>query len=242
MAQICSHAITPFNQDDYIGFRFIMNGQYHYGWFKFELLDQPERGVKIKEYAYRLQPNVPTIAGDTTNAITFPNASITPQGPLSFCSGGSVLLSANAGAGLSYQWKRNGVPIPGATAQNYLVTAAGKYRVVVTNAAGSNTSSPVKVTVPCVPVGDPNEKTAMEISVKISDEQFSFSQQNNSFHISLFENLNAVFISVYDLIGKEIFKKTFPGNEANFTIEKKGIYLVEVNSENGIFRKKVFIY
>jgi hypothetical protein len=153
-----------------------------------------------------------------------------------------VLLSANAGAGLSYQWKRNGIPIPGATAQNYLVTAAGRYRVVVTNAAGSSTSAPAVVTVPCVPVGDPNEKTGTEISANVSDGQFSFSQQNNSFHISFIENLNALSISVYDLLGKEVFQKPFEGNEATITIGKKGIYFVEVNSDKGIFRKKIFIY
>ena len=228
---VCFNAMTSSGQDVYIGVKFDISGQFHYGWFKVELVG----GVLIKEYAYELQPNVPMLVSDTTN---LPVALITPQGPLSFCSGGSVLLSANAGAGLSYQWKKHGIAISGATAQNYLATAAGRYRVVVTNAAGSKTSAPVIVTVPCLPVEDADEKTGMEIS----DRQFSFSQQNNSFQISFFENLNALSISVYDLIGKEIFKKSFSGNEASFTIEKKGIYFVEVDTEKGIFRKKIFIY
>jgi type IX secretion system substrate protein len=230
--QVCYNAISPPVQDVYIGVKFDINGQFHYGWFKVELQGH---AVLIKEYAYELQPNVPMVVCDSTN---LPLASITPQGPLSFCSGGSVLLSANAGAGQSYQWKRNGIAISGATAQNYLATAAGRYRVVVTNCGASKTSAPVIVTVPCLPVKDPVEKTGMEIS----DRQFSFSQQNNSFHISFFEDLNALSISIYDLIGKEIFKKTFLGNEASFTIEKKGIYFVEVNSDKGVFRRKIFIY
>ncbi|HKR06240.1 MAG TPA: T9SS type A sorting domain-containing protein [Bacteroidia bacterium] len=48
--------------------------------------------------------------------------------------------------------------------------------------------------------------------------------------------------AVYDLLGKEIFNKSFTGNETSFTIDKKGIYFVEVKSEKGISRKKVFIY
>jgi oligosaccharide reducing-end xylanase len=47
-----------------------------------------------------------------------PNASITPAGPTTFCSGGSVTLNANTGSGLSYQWLLNGNNISAATNQN----------------------------------------------------------------------------------------------------------------------------
>ncbi|GEP51277.1 hypothetical protein FNO01nite_19490 [Flavobacterium noncentrifugens] len=51
------------------------------------------------------------------------------------------------GSGLTYQWKKNGVNIPGATSSTYyipVVTAVnfGIYTVVVTNTAGSVTSDP----------------------------------------------------------------------------------------------------
>lgn len=54
---------------------------------------------------------------------------------------------------VTYQWQRNGVDIPGATAPLYLVTEAnaalhdGSYTVVVTNPNGSVTSAPVEVVV-----------------------------------------------------------------------------------------------
>jgi hypothetical protein len=200
------------------------------------------RTFLLKGYAYNTVPNVQLRAGYITAA---PAAFITPQGPVSFCSGGSVLLSANAGAGLSYQWTRHGIAISGATAQNYLATSAGIYRVVVTNAAGSNTSAPVIVTVPCVPVPDPIEKTGMEISTDFSEynqTQFNFSQQNNSIHISSFQKLNHANIFVYDLLGKEILQQSFEGSEITINMDKKGIYFVEVNSDKGVFRKKIFIY
>ncbi len=72
--------------------------------------------------------------------------------------------------------------------------------------------------------------------------QFSFSQQNNSLHISSFQKFNHANILVYDLLGKEMLQQSFEGKETTFTIDKKGIYFVEVKSEKGIFRKKVFIY
>jgi len=68
--------------------------------------------------------------------------------------GSSVSMSVTAsGSGpLSYQWRFNGVAIPGATASQYWMTSvqtsnAGTYAVVVTNAAGSVVSSSATLTV-----------------------------------------------------------------------------------------------
>ena len=52
----------------------------------------------------------------------------------------------------SYQWRKDGSPIPGATSQSYVVSNiqysdAGAYTVVVSNIAGSATSSPATLTV-----------------------------------------------------------------------------------------------
>ena len=65
----------------------------------------------------------------------------------------SVSFSVVAGsAALSYQWKKDGVAINGATAATYTIasaapTAAGSYTVTVTNSAGSVTSTAVTLTV-----------------------------------------------------------------------------------------------
>ena len=82
---------------------------------------------------------------------TSPSATITPGGPVSFCSGGNIALNANTGAGLTYQWKLNTADISGATNSSYTATAAGSYTVVVTNPCGSATSSAVTVTVNPLP-------------------------------------------------------------------------------------------
>jgi type IX secretion system substrate protein len=142
----CHDTIAP-PGDVCIGTKFLINGQFHYGWFKVELQSQQ---VLIKEYAYQLQPNIPMLACDTTN----------------------------------------------------LATGFSEH----------------------------------------NQQQFNFSQQNNSIHISSFQKLNHANISIYDLLGKEILKQPFEGNETTINMDKKGIYFVEVKSEKGIFRKKVFIY
>ena len=95
---------------------------------------------------------------DTSNQITMsvsspPLATIIPTGSLSFCLGKSVLLSANTGAGYTYQWKKGGVNIAGAIQATYTATIAGVYTLVVSNATGcSITSAATTVVVNPLPI------------------------------------------------------------------------------------------
>jgi hypothetical protein len=65
-----------------------------------------------------------------------PTATITASSATTFCQGGSVVLNANTGAGLSYQWFNNGSAINGATSSSYTATASGSLTVAVTNSNG----------------------------------------------------------------------------------------------------------
>ena len=73
-----------------------------------------------------------------------PPATITPQGPLTFCPGDSVILNANAGPGYSYAWKKYGNIITGATSSSYKAKTAGPYKVIVTNSNGCSKVSQAK--------------------------------------------------------------------------------------------------
>jgi hypothetical protein len=80
---------------------------------------------------------------------TIPTASITASGN-SFCSGSSMILTATTGT--SYQWKKEGVLLAGATAATFTATAAGSYTVDVTFSGGcSATSLPKVLTVNLLP-------------------------------------------------------------------------------------------
>ncbi len=69
-----------------------------------------------------------------------PNATISANGPLSFCQGGNVILTASAGS--SWLWSN------GATTQSITVNNSGNFSVTVTNASGcSNTSASTSVSV-----------------------------------------------------------------------------------------------
>ena len=85
-----------------------------------------------------------------TNILTLKYCSVTATamatGPTTMC--GSVLLNANPGTGLIYQWRKNGIPISGAINANYVATTNGSYKVVVTNSSGcTDSSSAINVTV-----------------------------------------------------------------------------------------------
>jgi hypothetical protein len=85
---------------------------------------------------------------------------ITPDGPTTFCSGGSVTLTSSSATG--NQWYLDGNPIGGATNQSYVGTASGNYTVTETaTGCASAPSAATAVTVnptpakPIVTAGGP---------------------------------------------------------------------------------------
>ena len=92
----------------------------------------------------------PAFIAYNTGAFNIPAPVITVQ-PVSqiICPnvGNSVTLSVSAtGSGLTYQWKKNGADIVGATAATYTISnvvtsSAGTYSVIVTNTAGAISSN-----------------------------------------------------------------------------------------------------
>ncbi|MFT5250756.1 MAG: hypothetical protein ACI93P_002499, partial [bacterium] len=69
-----------------------------------------------------------------TATVNVQPAAIIVVGQTTVCQGETISASANIGD--SYQWKKDGINIPGATTQNYVATTSGDYTVEVTNAGG----------------------------------------------------------------------------------------------------------
>ncbi|MFM8949943.1 MAG: hypothetical protein ACKOKB_04095, partial [Bacteroidota bacterium] len=81
-----------------------------------------------------------------------PTATITTNGPTTFCAGSNVGLVSNTGVGLTYQWKKNGININGATSSTYSATSTSSYKCLVTNSIGcSRASNSISVTVNPLP-------------------------------------------------------------------------------------------
>jgi uncharacterized protein YjdB len=70
-----------------------------------------------------------------------PSAVVAASGPTTFCTGSNVILTAPAGAGLTYQWSVGGSPIAGQTNMSYTASTTGNYTVDVTNSFGCVTRS-----------------------------------------------------------------------------------------------------
>jgi len=151
-----------------------------------------------------------------------PSATITPQGPTTFCAGDSVVLSANTGTGQTYLWKRYNVNIPGATNADYTATQEGTYKVRITDSFGcSETSDTINVSVPCRKSLTGAENTdAFNVVVfpnpSNGDFIFEFSGPGS-------ENIE---IKILDIVGKTILTERVNG--LDYTIKSRqlnaGIY------------------
>ncbi|RYY58466.1 MAG: hypothetical protein EOO05_16370, partial [Chitinophagaceae bacterium] len=94
-------------------------------------------------------------ATSTATVVTvnpLPAVDLTAASVTSFCSGNSVVLSTPADPSYTYSWTRNGTTIAGATSASYTATTAGTYRVIVSRAPCTATSTPITVTVFASPV------------------------------------------------------------------------------------------
>ncbi|MEJ8804490.1 T9SS type A sorting domain-containing protein [Pontibacter sp. H249] len=84
----------------------------------------------------------------TVTVNPLPAASITAEGATTICQGGSVMLNANTGSGITgYQWFRNGAEINGATGSSYSAGASGAYTVRTSSGTCTKTSSPIEISV-----------------------------------------------------------------------------------------------
>jgi hypothetical protein len=80
-------------------------------------------------------------AASTVTVNPSPSTSISASGPLAFCLGGSVTLTAASGAGYIYQWYNGPALISGATTISYTAAASGTYTARVTNTLGCTSAS-----------------------------------------------------------------------------------------------------
>ncbi len=174
--------------------------------------------------------------------VNTPSAIITASGPLTFCQGGNVTLTANSGSGYAYQWF-NTSSITGATHQSYVANTAASYRVRVTNNAGcTKFSSFVKVTV---------NNCARE-NETISERDFSdlviYPQPFTSDFILSFSNskINSdnFYFEMYNLSGALVIQsKKIVFNNGEAIIDAgwltPGIYFYKLTNEKTVYNGRV---
>jgi len=139
----------------YLGLKLIADGQIYYGWVHLSVsvghggYNYCYASFTLMDYAYNSIPDQLILAGQTCSKK--PKATITPSGIVSMCAGSITTLSANSGNNHSYQWKKNGSNISGATNSALIVTESGKYKVTITNTntGCSKTSKVTTVNITC---------------------------------------------------------------------------------------------
>lgn len=123
-------------------------------------------------YTYSSWVNFKSADNNETDFEVSPIPSIVSQSKSQTrCLGQKMVLSVDTvGAQpISYQWKKNGTPMPGATSAEYVINAvskadAGRYECSINNSAGSITAKPVDVS---VVEGTPLAITSQPVSQKV---------------------------------------------------------------------------
>jgi hypothetical protein len=125
--------------------------------------------------------DIGAVEAGTTVTVTITSQPVS----LTKCEGQSATFAVAAtGTGLTYQWRKNGSNIPGATNSSFTIASvvaldAGSYDVVVTGACGSANSNPATLSVnlpPAADAGGPynvNEGGAVTVMASGSDPEGS---------------------------------------------------------------------
>jgi len=138
-----------------------------------------------------------------------------------------VLLTANSGINLSYQWMRNGVDITGATSNTYTATFGGKYTVEVTKTTTgcSKISAATTIKITCA-----NLDNSESVTLNPTNMQVYPNPSSASFTLSLGKEKNYI-VQVYDMMGRMIEEHTSVNNSLSFGDKLvEGAYLVKIIS------------
>jgi len=143
-----------------------------------------------------------------------PNATIsTTSGGFAICQNDTLIMNANLGTGLTYQWKLNGAAIAGANTNTFKTGIAGNYSVIVTSIYGCpKESAPASVVVNQLPTATVSPSVAQNLCAGTS--------------ATLFANTGANLAYQWKLNNADISGQT----NATITSNLGGNYTVEVTN------------
>ncbi len=176
--------------------------------------------------------------GTTVTVYSNPSASITPQGPTTFCAGDSVQLKTALNSGWTYQWKRNNQNLNGATSNKYFSKTAGFYKVKVTNSHGCTAiSSPVQVSMPCRSEEESPLSLPQELMVypNPSTGEFILRLPSGGFAPDQ--------LSVTEATGRPSRFTSSQKSDGTISISglSNGLYILRINGVNRTLTKKILI-
>ena len=207
---------------------------YTYRWFRNNVL-RPGNSQIINvtsEGQYKVEVSINGSCAVTSNiavldVINNPAPVITPTSA-TICNGAAQVFTANNFTGVTYQWYRNSVLIPGATAQTYTATLAGQYKVTETAFGCDKTKSAQLTVTSCREQG---EGAISEVLNNISISPNPFTDQLNIFVLS--EKEGNAEIQVLDMLGKIVYRSVITLNqtsEINMDVPA-GIYMLAIHTD-----------
>lgn len=176
-----------------------------------------------------------TTSGCTGSSVSTVTVTSLPATP-SISQAGLVLTSSSA---TGNQWYLNGVIIPGATSQNYTVTANGTYTVVVT-ASGCESAPSAPVVIINVGIEDINNPFGLSIYPNPNDGNFNVTFNSKEVADYTLEIHNALGQIVYtEKLNKFSGKYTKKLSVVEFG---QGVYTITLTNSNNETVKKIIVY
>jgi hypothetical protein len=175
--------------------------------------DQTTSGNAATLNSGSLSTNVPFYQGAPTPIVT---------------TNGAVLTSSSA---TTYQWNYNGQPILTGTTQSYTATQNGTYTVTIVDSIGCPaTSAPVIITgVGIQEINNINNLLVKNLSNSIEIEALNATKIEST----------QIFNSTGSLVAEEQNQETTVSfNKSNFA---KGIYIINVSTDKGMYQSRVAI-
>ncbi len=151
------------------------------------------------------------------------------------CKGDSILFEATAG--ITYQWYRNNILIPGATQQTYNASKRGFYKCYISqiDTTCSSFTNSQKVSIVCLPPLPPQEREYSDEAEDFLDISVSPNPSVNSFILNISsENENDLRIEIRDGAGREINTQIRKIEEDRYLLDQlsPGFYFATVRSGN----------
>ncbi len=169
---------------------------------------------------------------------------VSPMGDLDICLTGFVNLKATSQGNVSYQWGKDGAPIPGATYKKYHATETGDYYVRVEDEVGCKAISKKKTVYTSCRLGQQTDEGL------ISSPKVYPNPASGRFTIEMMfpDNLNTTAsVQVINTLGVRLQNEEIP--VVNGVLQKeielkdvaRGIYLVSVTIGNQVYKTQIVL-
>lgn len=170
-----------------------------------------------------------TKVSNVIEVINMPQAvTISAGGPIVFCPGGSVTLTATTITGVNYTWKRNKFMVQGAASSIYTASQGGKYRCIITDNNGcSRTSNMITVTESCRMESPEAMLPKMNLFPNPSSDRF-----NIEFPATTETQENQIRVRVTDITGQPVkfVLDRQPGGLYSISGLIEGIYIATITT------------